>query len=59
MRCPPPEWFIPTLNEVLERSPDDRAEGLRELWHLVLEYLAEYREKVHPARPQRNGGQRM
>lgn len=54
VRCPPPDWFIPMLNEVLERSSADRAEGLRNLRHLVLEHLTEYQQKSHSATRQWN-----
>jgi hypothetical protein len=54
VRCPPPDWFVPMLNEVLERPSDDRAEGLRHLRHLVLECLTEYQKKEPLGRRSRN-----
>lgn len=53
VRCPPPGWFIPMLTEVIERPSDDRADGLRNLRHLILEHLADYQKQRRLAKRER------
>lgn len=46
MRCRPPEWLIPKLEEVQQQPPDDRAEGYRALRSELLEHLARYQKET-------------
>lgn len=52
IRCPPPDWCIPTLNENLDEKIENRAEGLRALRNRLIDYMAAF-EKLPRIEKQR------
>jgi hypothetical protein len=40
-RCQPPDWFLESLQEVLQQPSDERAEPWRQLRHRLLEHMGE------------------
>ena len=46
MRCRPPQWLLPKLEEVQRRPSDDRAEGYRARRRQLLEHLAQYQKET-------------
>jgi hypothetical protein len=50
-KCPPPDWFIESFNEVLEYPSDERAEPWRELRHRLLEHMGEFQREPRATRP--------
>ena len=49
--CPPPDWFLPSFQQVLEQPSDERAEPWRELRHRLLEHLGQWQKEPRPLRP--------
>lgn len=42
IRCPPPDWCIPTLNETLDGKIENRAEGFRAVRNRLIDYMAAF-----------------
>jgi hypothetical protein len=49
-KCPPPDWFIESFNNVLEHPSEYRAEPWREVRHRLLEHMGEFQREPRATR---------
>ena len=47
-KCPPPDWFLDSFNEVLQQPSEERAEPWRDLRHRLLEHMGEFQRQPRP-----------
>ena len=49
-KCPPPDWFLDSFNEVLQQPSQERAEPWRDLRHRLLEHMGEFQRQPKATR---------